>query len=89
MRYSDVSTRKEISEMRSQVEELHQQMSDWRRQLAWQEEIAFFALKAEELGRRLSALEKRLAQESGGERVEIHFSAGRLTQLADLPIAEQ
>jgi hypothetical protein len=70
-----VSTRKEISELRLQIDELHQQMSDWRRNLALQEEIAFFSLKAEELGRRLSALEKRLAHRTDEEQIEIHFRA--------------
>jgi len=76
-----VSAKKELSEIRLQIDELHQQMTDWRRHLSWQEEIAFFALKTEELGRRLSALEKWIAHETDGERVEIRFSAEPLAHL--------
>jgi hypothetical protein len=63
----------EIFELRLQVDELDQQMSDWRNHLALQEEMAFFATKAEELARRLNALEKRIAHESDGQTVEIRF----------------
>lgn len=85
IRYSVVSTKKEISELRIQIDALHQQTSDWRRQLAWQEEIAFFALKAEELTRRLNALEKRIAQEIDGERVTIRFRAQRYAEIEGGP----
>ena len=79
IRYPDVSTNnKELSEIRLQIDELNQQMAEWRRRLAWQEEMSFFALKAEELGRRLSALEKRVAHETEGQAVEIRFRADPL-----------
>ena len=77
MRHPIVSTKEQIVELRLQVDELDRQMTDWRRHLAWQEEIAFFAAKAEELGRRLSSLEKRVAHEQEAETIEIRFSAER------------
>lgn len=73
MSYSKVNTNEEIFELRLQVDELDQQMSDWRSLLALQEEMTFFASKAEELTRRLNALEKRVAHQSDGQRVEIRF----------------
>lgn len=68
-----MNANQEIFELRLQVDELDQQMSDWRNHLALQEEMAFFAAKAEELTRRLNALEKRIALARDGETVEIRF----------------
>ncbi len=70
---SHVSAKQEITDLRIQIDELDRQTADWRRRLTWQEEIAFFAARAEELQRRLSALEKRLAHEKDGEEIAIRF----------------
>lgn len=59
--------------MQQQVDELDQQVTQWRQRLAWQEEITFFAARTEELARRLSALEKRIAHANDGEIVQIRF----------------
>lgn len=70
-----MNTNQEIFELRLQVDELDQQMADWRKLLALQEGMAFFAAKAEELTRRLDTLEKRVAREKEAETVEIRFQA--------------
>jgi len=84
MRYPDVSTKEQVLEMQLQIDELNQQLSDWRNRLSWQEEIAFFALKTEELARRLSTLEKRLAHQHQNEAeiVQIRFHSESLSDLA-------